>query len=139
MELDNDEMCFVCGKRNPDGLRLDFHLEGERGVRTSFTPPKKFQGWRDLVHGGIIATILDEVMVNVVYLRGSPAVTGRMALRLRRPARVGERLTFRAEIVKETGRAAEVRARAELDDGTLIAEATGLVMKMAAPGQAPGP
>src|SRR3990170_1683951 len=99
MEYDNDQMCFVCGKRNGDGLQLDFELVGEGGIRTEFTPPKRYQGWKDIVHGGIIATILDEVMVNAAYLRKIVAVSAKLEIKLRMPAAVGERLIFHGQIL----------------------------------------
>ena len=65
-EFRDDDRCFVCGKQNPHGLHLDFVLEGASGVRTSLTIPERFQGFADITHGGILAMILDECMVNAV-------------------------------------------------------------------------
>ena len=130
MDYENDEMCFVCGKRNKDGLRLDFELVGEDGIRTEFTPPKRYQGWKDIVHGGIIATILDEVMVNATYLRNILAVSAILEIKLRRPAAVGERLVFHGQILNEGAKTIDVKAWAEQENGTVVAEATGLLMKV---------
>lgn len=130
MVYENDEMCFVCGKRNGDGLQLDFELVGEDRIRTEFTPPKRFQGWKDVVHGGIIATILDEVMVNAAYLRNIVAVSALLEIKLRRPAAVGERLVFYGQILKEGAKTLDVKAWAEQENGTVVAEATGLLMKV---------
>jgi uncharacterized protein (TIGR00369 family) len=130
MEYDNDQMCFVCGKRNGDGLQLDFELVGEGGIRTEFTPPKRFQGWKDIVHGGIIATILDEVMVNAAYLRKIVAVSAKLEIKLRRPAAVGERLIFHGRIVRQGAKTLNVKAWAEQENGDVVAEATGLLMKV---------
>jgi len=130
MELENDEMCFVCGKRNQDGLQLDFELVGEDGIRTEFTPHKRFQGWKDILHGGIIATILDEVMVNVAYLRKIMAVTVKLEIKLRKPVAVGERLIFRGQILNQGAKTLDVKAWAEQESGAVVAEATGLLMKV---------
>jgi len=130
MEYDNDQMCFVCGKRNGDGLQLDFELVGEDGIRTEFTPPKRYQGWKDIVHGGIIATILDEVMVNAAYLRKIVAVSAKLEIKLRRPAAVGERLIFHGQILKQGAKTLDVKAWAEQENGDVVAEATGLLMKV---------
>ena len=130
MEYDNDQMCFVCGKRNGDGLQLDFELVGEGGIRTEFTPPKRYQGWKDIVHGGIIATILDEVMVNAAYLRKIVAVSAKLEIKLRRPAAVGERLIFHGRIVRQGAKTLNVKAWAEQENGDVVAEATGLLMKV---------
>ncbi len=130
MEYENDEMCFVCGKRNGDGLQLNFELVGDDRIRTEFTPPKRFQGWKDVLHGGIIATVLDEVMVNAAYLRRIMAVSARLEIKLRRPAAIGERLIFHGQILKEGARTLDVKAWAEQENGTVVAEATGLLMKV---------
>lgn len=130
MEYDNDQMCFVCGKRNGDGLQLDFELVGEGGIRTEFTPAKRYQGWKDIVHGGIIATILDEVMVNAAYLRKIVAVSAKLEIKLRRPAAVGERLIFHGRIVRQGAKTLNVKAWAEQENGDVVAEATGLLMKV---------
>ena len=130
MDLENDQMCFVCGKRNGNGLQLDFELVGEDRIRTEFIPPKRFQGWKDILHGGIIATILDEVMVNAAYLRKIMAVSAKLDIRLRRPAAIGERLIFYGQILKEGAKTLDVKAWAEQENGTVVAEATGLLVKV---------
>jgi acyl-coenzyme A thioesterase PaaI-like protein len=130
MEFRNNHRCFVCGKDNPDGLHLDFVAEGASGVRTTFVVPDRFQGFADIAHGGILATILDECMVNTVWQRGITAVTARFEVRLRRPVQVGTRLTFRAEVLRESAKGFEVASHAELDDGTVVAEGHALLVKV---------
>lgn len=61
MQLPYTKNCFVCGAHNPHGLHLRFRLEGDE-VRADFTPAAHHAGFRDIVHGGIIATALDEAM-----------------------------------------------------------------------------
>ncbi len=131
MEFRDNHRCFVCGKHNPDGLHLDFEPEGTMGLRTTCVIPERFQGFAGIAHGGILATILDECMVNTVWLRGVAAVTARLEVRLRRPVRLGERVTFRAEVRRESAKGFEVAARAELDDGTAVAEGRALLVKVA--------
>ena len=101
-------------------------------MRTTYVIPERLQGFAGIVHGGVLATILDECMVNTVWLRGSTAVTARLEVRLRHPASVGERVTFRAEIVRESSRGFEVTSRAALDDGTVIADGKALLVKVGA-------
>ncbi|HKI68805.1 MAG TPA: PaaI family thioesterase, partial [Verrucomicrobiae bacterium] len=60
--LPHTRSCFVCGESNPVGLKLRFHTDG-RIVETRFTPRPEHVGFRQVVHGGIIATLLDEIMV----------------------------------------------------------------------------
>jgi acyl-coenzyme A thioesterase PaaI-like protein len=130
MEFQDNHRCFVCGTHNPDGLHLEFEPEGVSGVRTTYVIPERFQGFAGIAHGGILATILDECMVNTVWLRGSTAVTARLEVRLRRPVGVGERVTFRAEVVRESSRGFEVASHATLDDGTAIADGKALLVKV---------
>jgi acyl-coenzyme A thioesterase PaaI-like protein len=130
MEFQNNHRCFVCGKDNPDGLHLDFEPEGVAGVRTTWVIPERFQGFAGIAHGGILATILDECMVNTVWMRGVTAVTARFEVRLRHPVRLGERLTFRAEVQRESARGFEVVSHAVLDDGTVVAQGKALLVKV---------
>jgi len=66
--LDNEGMCFACGKRNPIGLHLDFRFEGDEYV-TEFVPQEVHQGFPGIIHGGLIATVLastDAVLLSYV-------------------------------------------------------------------------
>lgn len=130
MDYEDDHMCFVCGKQNGAGLQLEFELIGDDRIRTEFTPLKRFQGWKDVLHGGIIATILDEVMVNGAYLRQIMAVTTKLQITLRRPVAIGERVVFYGQILKQGARTVNMKAWAEGENGTIVAEATGLLMKI---------
>jgi uncharacterized protein (TIGR00369 family) len=130
MEYCDDGMCFVCGPSNPIGLKLDFDLMDDRTLRTAFTPQKQHQGYADVVHGGILATVLDEVMVNLPYKLGQKAVTTRMEVTFRKPAQVGHKLVFTARLVGETSRTLEAQAQARTVGGTVVAEARGTLLKL---------
>ena len=58
--LVDDHHCFACGSQNKEGLDVQWVVEGKT-AHTFFVPPKKFQGWKGIVHGGIVATRCDEV------------------------------------------------------------------------------
>ena len=130
MEFRDDGMCFVCGPDNPIGLKLNFSLKDDGTLETRFRPQKVHQGYADVVHGGILATVLDEVMVNLLHKLGQKAVTARMEVTLKRPAQVGQELVFTAQLVKETRRTLEVCSQAQTADGTVVAEARGTLMKL---------
>jgi acyl-coenzyme A thioesterase PaaI-like protein len=130
MEFQDNHRCFVCGKDNPDGLHLEFRPEGVSGVQATYVIPERFQGFAGIAHGGILATILDECMVNAVWLRGSTAVTARLEVRLRHPVDVGARVTFRAEVVRESSSRFEVTSHATLDDGTVVADGKALLVRV---------
>jgi len=121
MELQDDGYCFACGKNNPQGLRLTFTPCAE-GVETTFTPAREHQGWTGVVHGGIISTLLDEVMANRAIQEGRWAVTARFQVRYLAPARVGDTLRVVGKLDEAKGRMLQLSARLEGSDGTLLAE-----------------
>jgi acyl-coenzyme A thioesterase PaaI-like protein len=125
----DDGYCFVCGPENPAGLKLDFTFDGEK-ISTVYTPRKEHQGYKDIVHGGIVATVLDEVMVKLAIELGMPAVTAQMDIRLKKAARVGERITVTAKLSEVKKKLLFAVARAELDDNTLVAEARGKLVRI---------
>ena len=129
LQLGDDDGCFACGKSNPFGLQLEFATEGEEYV-TYFVPEKRHQGWIGIVHGGIVSTILDEVMARHVHILGHSAVTGEINVRFKRPAQVGHRLRFAGRIDEENSRMILCSARATGEDGTLVAEATGKMVRV---------
>jgi len=129
LELADDDGCFVCGKSNPIGLKLEFDREGDEYV-TYFTPGKEYQGYTGITHGGIVSTILDEVMARYAYVLGHNVVTGEMTVRLKRPARIGHKLRFAGRIDSENSRLMECSATATDEDGALIAQATGKLVKV---------
>ena len=126
--LENDNSCFACGKANPHGLRLDIRPTGD-GVELDFTPPEKFQGWRGIVHGGIVSTILDELLAWACTARGYDSVTGELSVRFRRPMRVGEPVHGTGRITKEKGRLLIGESRITDAAGNTIAEASGKLMR----------
>lgn len=130
LELGDDDGCFACGKLNPFGLQLEFDTEGDEYV-TYFVPEKRHQGYVGIVHGGIVSTVLDEVMARYVHILGHNAVTGEMTVRFKRPAQVGHKIRFAGRITEENSRMLLTSARATDEDGTLIAEATGKMVRVA--------
>jgi acyl-coenzyme A thioesterase PaaI-like protein len=123
MKLEDENYCFCCGERNPIGLHLKFHWEGADYV-TEFTPKREHEGFRDVVHGGLLAAVLDEVMARMLWNMGKETVTAEMTVRLHKAARPGETVCFRGRLVKETGRLVECSAEAR-DKSGLVAEARG--------------
>ena len=116
--------CFGCGKNNPIGLKLDFKLDGKT-ARAEFTPTELYQGWPGILHGGIIACILDEAMGNASLLSGMNCITADMKVRLRRPVAIGEPLVITSSITKKNRKLVKLRAAVALKNGDIIAEGTG--------------
>lgn len=130
--LADDGYCFVCGPKNPIGLKLDFSFDGKT-MSTDFVPLKEHQGYMDIVHGGIISTLLDEVMVKCAIEMGMPAVTAQMDIRLRKPLHVGRKITVSAEIIKDSKKVLTSYAKAVTDDNITVADATGKLIKIDTP------
>lgn len=115
--------CFACGELNDAGLHLKLHLHQDR-CWTETTMTARYEGWEGIVHGGIIGTILDEIMGWSLVARDSWGVTARMSVQYKRPVRVG--MTVRAE-----GWVAEARGRIQKTASRLVDAATGEVLATA--------
>ena len=124
----DDGYCFVCGPENPMGLKLEFTFDGKT-IRTEYVPPKEHQGYMNIVHGGIVSTLLDEVMVKVAIELGKPAVTAQMDIRLKKAVNIGTRIAISAEITKETRKTLEAYAKATVND-EIVADARGKLVKI---------
>ena len=116
-------LCFVCGQKNPIGLKLHLAWDGKT-ASTEFTPDKLYQGWSGTVHGGILSCVLDETMNYAALFSGVNTVTAKMQTRFRNPAQVGKPLVVTARLTKKTKRLVEAQAEAQLKDGTPIADST---------------
>ncbi|HYA26883.1 MAG TPA: PaaI family thioesterase [Thermodesulfovibrionales bacterium] len=122
--LEDDQYCFVCGKQNPGGLNLGFSFRDNK-VFTEFTLRKTFQGYKDVVHGGIIAALLDEAMIKAALALGIYAVTAELTVRFRSPLFTDEKALVEAEVVKTGKRLIETAAHIEGHSGHMIAEGKG--------------
>lgn len=115
--------CFACGELNEHGLHLVIHTDPDGSwIETTLAPA--FQGWDSVAHGGIVATILDEVMAWSVIGRGTWGVTARLSVAFRRPIPTGR--AIRAE-----GRVIEMHRRAIRTGGTVLDALTGEVLATA--------
>ena len=129
MKLADDGYCFVCGTKNPIGLKLKFHFNGKT-IKTEFISKKEHQGYLNIVHGGIISTLLDEAMVKLALAMDIPVVTAQMEIRLKKPLRVGEKIIVEAEILHNTKKLLEAYAKAVTMNNVLIADAKGKLVKV---------
>lgn len=116
--------CFVCGDKNPEGLRIRFLLDGDEAV-AECTAEARFQGFKGIYHGGLISTLLDEIMAKAVLARRKYAMTVEIAVRYKKAVPVGETLRLRGRIVGEHGRLFSTEGELTGASGTLYATATG--------------
>ena len=92
--------CVVCGRGNPQGMKLPFRLCKDGSVKTRFVCDRLLQGYPGLMHGGVIAAILDGAMMNCLFAHGRIAVTGVLTVRFLSPLGVKQAATVRARIKK---------------------------------------
>ena len=131
LELIDDHYCFACGADNPDGLGVDWVVEG-RACHGVFTPKRKFQGWKGMVHGGILAALLDEAMTRLAWIACGGAMTAEMTVRFLQPALTQDKIFAAGEIISENRKIVGMRAFLHKNtlSGALIARSTGKAFKM---------
>lgn len=122
-----DHHCFGCGRLNTHGLHLTFQPHESGGVQAAFVPAQRFQGYDGMVHGGVISTVLDEVMAWSLYRERVWAVTGELTVRYRRPVRVDEATHAVGWMRGRRGRRIEMAGEIRRDaDNTVLARATAV-------------
>jgi len=118
--------CFACGTANPIGLNLKFYCRGD-AVCSDITLGKYHEGWQDLAHGGIISTLLDEVMSwAIMYSKKVFVVTRKMDIKYVRNVLIGTPLTVTGRFVGDA-KPPIVKAKAEIrdDEGRLLVRSNG--------------
>jgi uncharacterized protein (TIGR00369 family) len=96
--------CFGCGEANASGLRLEFLLAADGAAVSLPVVPETFEGHPGYLHGGIIATLLDEAMSKAVRALGQPSVTRKMEIEYLRPVPSGTPLRLEGRVVRSEGR-----------------------------------
>lgn len=123
----NGNRCFGCGPANPQGMKMQFYTDGKSFVSWVTVPPH-LRGWSRLAHGGVLSTILDEIMGRaVIYLLQRFILTKSVTTEFRKPVPLGTE-------IKAVGSILEVRSEHEAlaegilwnEDGEICTRATGL-------------
>ena len=113
--------CFACGTLNVSGLQLELHA-GEDRCWTELVLPDRFQGWEGIAHGGIVSTILDEVMGWALIDHDLWGVTARMSVEFKRPVPIGQPIRAEGRVLSARRRLVEAEGvLVGLEDGTLLA------------------
>ena len=126
--LDN-KYCFACGPDNPAGLRMKVEYEKDRSI-CRITLAEHYQGWTHIAHGGVVCTLLDEIMAYAVLKFIGQGVTSHLSSKFRKPVPLGEPIVASGWIVERKGRRATARAEIRTEaDGVLLAqgEATWII------------
>jgi uncharacterized protein (TIGR00369 family) len=125
-ELPHTRSCFVCGEDNPGGLHLRFTTDG-RTVRARFRPGAAHIGFRGIVHGGLLATLLDEIMVWACAVSARRfAFCAELQVRFLNPTRPGDEIIATGEMLaNRKDKVYEAKATLTDSSGRSLAEATG--------------
>jgi len=122
--------CFGCGPANSTGIQLKFLLAEDGSVVSLPTVSDRFEGPAGYVHGGIIATLLDETMSKSVRARGLTAMTRQMEIEYLRPVHSGAPIRLEGRMVRSEGRKHWTEARILCARGHVLAQAKGLFIEI---------
>ena len=128
----NSRHCFACGVENTYGLGMMFYEVGAGQVLAEYSVPDIYQGFPGIVHGGIVFTMLDEVLGRVSMV-GDPTkftMTAKVEVRFRKPVPTGEPLQIHGRVDRRRGRMAFASAELRLPDGSIAAEAKGMMAEV---------
>jgi acyl-coenzyme A thioesterase PaaI-like protein len=142
MQHEYHPRCAICAPQNPAGFGLDFRLLDGHAVEASFSCDERFQGYRNWLHGGAIAAILDGAMTNCLFARGLVAVTADLRVRFRQPLPTGSEATVRAWVERSLGPLHTLAAEI-VQGGRVAASASGTFMeyspqRLGTPAREPG-
>lgn len=131
--LANSKHCFVCGVENKDGLHLVLDCDRPGHVYGRINIPQKFEGWPGIVHGGILASLLDEAGGRCADCNVIPKimmVTGSLQIRYRKPAPVGEDLLLEGQFINKNGRVIKAHSQILNSNNDILAEADILYVEI---------
>jgi uncharacterized protein (TIGR00369 family) len=128
-DFNDDQHCFVCGSENPAGLGIVFRDQGQ-GAEADVRFPAHLQGWQDVVHGGLLATVLDETMIKAAAFQGITCVTAEITVKYRSPAATGVRYRLTGRVLDAHGRMVTAESSIEDGSGLVCARATGKLFKL---------
>ncbi|MBE3037947.1 MAG: PaaI family thioesterase [Chloroflexi bacterium] len=131
----NSRLCFVCGLENPVGLHLNFYEAGPGEVTVNFTPSEHYQGYPGLLHGGIVASVLDEAAGRAHMGIFPPRFmfTAKLEVKYRKNIPIGKPLKIIGKAGKGRGRMAEGWSGIYNQEGELLAEANALLVDVPNP------
>jgi len=131
----NSRLCFVCGLENPVGLHLSFYETGPGEVTVDFTPSDHYQGYPGVLHGGIVASILDEAAGRAHMGIFPPRFmfTAKLEVKYRKNIPIGKPLKIIGKAGKDRGRMAEGWSGIYNQEGELLAEANVLLVDVPNP------
>ena len=131
MKVADNQYCFVCGVKNPLGLKAVLEVDqAANSASCCLSIPAEFQGWEGMVHGGVIAALLDEVCAYAGMTVAEQVVTGELKTRYRKPVPVERPVTVSAKAGERARRTVTVEAQLAMEGEVLASgEATMVIIK----------
>jgi len=123
------ENCLVCGDKNEIGMNLSFDYNGEVAA-TEYTAESRFEGYKEVLHGGILTAILDEVMAKAIFGKKILVATVEIKVKFKKPVKTGQKIRLEGRYTGERGSLVFATSRAILPDGSLAAEAEGKFFRL---------
>ena len=121
------ENCLICGESNPLSFGLKFKPMDDDTVEAVFTGNLTLQGYDNILHGGVIASLLDSAMTHCLFNQGIKALTGDLRVRYHKSILCKATLTVRATLVENHSSLYKMRAEI-LEGGVKMATATAKFM-----------
>ena len=116
--------CFVCGEKNIGGLQAKFYFDGTVAF-TELEASDNFEGYHGIYHGGVISSLLDEVMIKALLALDIMAVTAEMTIKYKQPVLVGMKLRFEGKLVSQKGKLYFTEGKVVDENGVVYATSTG--------------
>jgi acyl-coenzyme A thioesterase PaaI-like protein len=120
--------CFVCGDKNPFGLNVAFYVKDDKVV-AEYIAGSHFQGYKDILHGGILSALLDEVMIRAVLAQGILSLTSEIKVRFKKLVKVGDRLFLEGRLIEDKGRMLLAEGKITNQDDEVVAWGEGKFFK----------
>lgn len=128
----NSKHCFVCGTENQNGLQMTFQQIDASTVQSKYIIAECFQGWSGIAHGGIVASILDEVMARLFIFSETEKrflVTAKLEIKYRRPVPIGKEITIMGKKLEDKGKLAKAQAVITNGQNEILAEAVSIFIQ----------
>jgi uncharacterized protein (TIGR00369 family) len=122
--------CFGCGQANPAGLRLEFSVFPDKSVVCFAQVSENYEGPPGYLHGGIIATLLDEAMSKANRAHGVTAMTRHMQIEYLRPVPSGSQIRIEGRVIRSHGRKHWTESQIQDSGSTILAHASGLFIAL---------
>jgi uncharacterized protein (TIGR00369 family) len=128
--LQGANRCFGCGPASSNGLHLEFRLAEDKTAVCLATIPESFESFSGYLHGGIIATLLDEAMSKAVRTLGIMAMTVQMEIDYLRPVPSGKPIRLEGRLLRSEGRKHWAEATITSGKGSTLAKSKGQFMQV---------